>query len=132
MRLITSYIFTLIPMAVIDALWIGLIAKGFYAKHMGFLFSKTPNIIPVIFFYPLYAAAVLYLAVMPAVDSKSWQEALIRGAVLGLAAYSAYDLTNHATIAKWPLVMTVTDIAWGMFVTSATSLIAYLLITSPK
>ena len=129
MRELGQYFSTLLPMVVIDALWIGLIAKGFYAKHMGFLFTKNVNITPVIFFYPIYAFVVLFLAVMPALSSKSWTEALLRGALLGLGAYGAYDLTNHATIAKWPLTMTLVDIAWGVFVTATTSIIAYFIIT---
>lgn len=129
MSSLTQYIFTLIPLATLDAIWIGFVAKGFYAKHMNFLFSKSINIVPAIMFYPIYAFALLHLAVIPSVSSGSWQEAVIRGAVLGLAAYSAYDLTNHATIAKWPLAMTIVDISWGVFVSSLTCLIAYLIIT---
>jgi len=72
----------------------------------------------------------LLLAILPAVSSASWIEALWRGALLGLVAYGAYDLTNHATIAGWPLSMTLIDIAWGVVVTALTSVIAYFLITS--
>ena len=57
---------------------------------------------------------------------------LWRGALLGLVAYGAYDLTNHATIAGWPLSMTVVDIAWGATVTALTSVIAYFIITTLK
>lgn len=126
------YLATLLPLIVLDALWITVIAKSFYATHMGFLFSKTVQIIPVAIFYPMYALAMLLLTVLPAVKSGSWVEALWRGALLGLAAYAAYDLTNHATIAKWPLAMTVVDIFWGTIVTAITSVIAYSIITSLK
>ncbi len=132
MNLFISYIATLIPLLTLDALWILVIAKKFYVEQMGFLFSKSINLVPVVFFYPLYALGVLLLAVLPAVTATSWVGALWRGAVLGLVAYGAYDLTNHATISNWPLTMTLVDIAWGMVVTALTSVIAYFIITALK
>ncbi|MFA5999796.1 MAG: DUF2177 family protein [Candidatus Paceibacterota bacterium] len=132
MNIIIAYLATLIPLGILDGIWVLLIAKGFYAEHMGFLFTKSVNLVPVVFFYPIYAFGVLLLAVLPAVNSASWVEALWRGALLGLLAYGAYDLTNHATIANWPLVMTIVDMAWGMTVTALTSVLAYFLITIIK
>ena len=132
MNNIFIYFATLIPLGILDALWLLVIAKKFYATEMGFLFTKTVNLTPVLFFYPIYALAVMLLVVMPAVASGSWVEALWRGALLGLAAYGAYDLTNHATINGWPLTMTLVDIGWGIFVTACTSVIAYFIITNIK
>ncbi len=132
MNTLFAYISTVVPLALLDAVWILVVAKKFYATEMAFLFTKSANLVPVAFFYPLYALAVLFLAVMPAVTSGSWLEALWRGALLGLASYGAYDLTNHATISGWPLKMTLLDMGWGVVVTALTSVIAYLLITSFK
>ncbi len=132
MNYILCYVATLIPLAALDAVWILVLAKKFYATQMGFLFTKSVNLTPVAFFYPLYALAVLFLAVMPAVASGSWVEALWRGALLGLAAYGAYDLTNQATIEGWPTIMTFVDMAWGVAVTALTSVAAYFIITSLK
>ncbi len=132
MQFLISYFATLVPLFALDMLWILLVAKSFYATQMAGIFSKTVNLTPVFFFYPLYAVAVLFLAVMPAVAAGSWVEALWRGALLGLAAYGAYDLTNQATIAGWPTTMTLVDMGWGVFVTAATSVIAYSIIVALK
>lgn len=132
MNIFIAYLATLIPLTILDALWILVLAKKFYADQMGFLFSKSINLVPVAFFYPLYAFAVLFLAVMPAVSSGLWTGALWRGALLGLAAYGAYDLTNHATISGWPTVVTIVDIGWGTAVTALTSVIAYFIIMALK
>jgi uncharacterized membrane protein len=132
MNTLIAYVATLIPLLGLDALWILVLAKKFYAEQLGFLFSKTVNLVPVAFFYPIYALGVLFLAVMPAISSASWIEALWRGALLGLVAYGAYDLTNHATIANWPTTVTLVDIGWGMIVTALTSVIAYFIITALK
>jgi uncharacterized membrane protein len=128
MNVLFAYIITLIPLTILDALWILVFAKKFYAEHMGFLFSKSINLAPVAFFYPLYALGILFLVVLPAVSSTSLLEVLWRGALLGLVAYGAYDLTNHATITGWPISMTLVDMAWGMIVTMLTSVIAYFVI----
>ena len=128
MKTIITYVSILISFAVFDSLWLALIAKDFYAKQLGFLFAKSVNFIPVLVFYPLYSLGVLLLAVIPALNSGSWLEALWRGALIGLIAYAAYDLTNHATIANWPTVVTIVDIAWGAFVTASVSLVSYFVI----
>lgn len=128
MKILMNYLATLIPLLVMDAIWILLIARNFYATKMAGIFQETAKISPVLVFYPLYAVAVLFLVVMPALENQSWTEALWRGALLGLASYAAYDLTNHATLKNWPISMTVVDILWGVFVTAATAAIAYFLI----
>lgn len=132
MTYLIPYFSILLPLILLDALWILILAKNFYAEHMGFLFTKTVNLVPIAVFYPLYTFGILFLVILPATTSASWQTALWRGALLGLMAYGAYDLTNHATIANWPLIMTLVDIFWGVTVTSLTSIIAYFLITSLK
>lgn len=130
MTLILSYFATLVPLLVLDGVWILLVAKEFYAVRMAQIFSTTVQLTPVVVFYPLYAVGVTLLAVMPAVESGSWVEALWRGAVLGLAAYGAYDLTNQATIAGWPTTVTLVDMGWGVVVTALTSVIAYSIIVA--
>ena len=129
MKYIINYFSVFVPFVALDALWIGFVAKGFYANLMSGIFSKTMNITPALFFYPIYVLATLLLAVLPAVASGSWLEALWRGAVLGLAAYSAYDLTNQAALAGWPTKITLVDIFWGLSVTAITSVIAYFIIS---
>ena len=131
-EIIKAYFGTLVVLMGLDGLWILVVAKKFYASKMGFLFTQPVNLVPIAFFYPLYALGILFLAVMPAVSSTSWLEALWRGALLGLVAYGAYDLTNQSTIALWPTTMTVVDMLWGMTLTALTSLAAYFIITAFK
>lgn len=125
MKYLIAYFSTLVPLVVLDALWILGIAKNFYQKNMGFLFAEKVKYGPIFFFYPLYALALVYLCVWPAILNGSPLEAVLRGVVLGLAAYGAYDLTNHATISGWPLRMTAVDMLWGMAVSAIVSFLAY-------
>ena len=48
----------------------------------------------------------------------------LRGALLGLAAYGAYDLTNQATLKNWPLSITIVDMLWGTLATGLVCVIA--------
>lgn len=128
MNIFLSYVSVLIPLVILDLIWLMFLAKDFYLEKMGFLFSKTINIYPIIVFYPIYSIGILFLAVLPALSSGNYLEALWRGALLGFVAYSAYDLTNHATISNWPLSMTILDIIWGVFVTATVSVSAYFII----
>ena len=120
-----GYLSTIVPLMALDGLWIGYLMRDYYGRELAFLFAGTPKIGPVLAFYPLYAAAVFVLAVMPAVSFGSAWAAIWRGALLGLAAYGAYDLTNQATIANWPVGVTFADMAWGAFMTAAAAGIAY-------
>jgi uncharacterized membrane protein len=52
----------------------------------------------------------------------------LAGALFGLVAYATYDLTNHATLRDWPLVVTLIDMIWGAFLTGVSSVIAVTLV----
>lgn len=90
--------------------------------------APTVNYIPAIIFYPLYAVGIVVLVLLPAVRAgSSTLSVLLTGLLLGLVAYGAYDLTNHATLKDWPLSITLIDMAWGAFVTGASAVIAFSL-----
>jgi uncharacterized membrane protein len=124
-----TYITILISLVGIDIIWIGVVAKNFYQKHIGFIMADKFTITPAIIFYALYAFGIMYFVVSPALAAKSLSSAVFRGALLGLLAYGAYDLTNQATLANWPLKVTIVDMLWGMVVTALVSTIAYLVIS---
>ncbi len=124
-----TYITILISLLALDIVWIGLVAKIFYQKHIGFIMAEKFAIAPAVIFYVLYAFGIMYFVVNPALAAKSLSSAIFRGALLGLLAYGAYDLTNHATLAKWPMKVTIVDMLWGTVLTALVSAIAYLVIS---
>lgn len=109
----------------IDALWLTLIAKNFYAKHIGYLMSKNPNLFAALIFYFIFIAGLVFFVITPALDKKMWLYALLAGLFFGLVTYATYDLTNLATIKNWPLIITIVDLIWGMFVSAAVSVVTY-------
>ncbi len=129
MNIIKTFFAVIVPMGILDAIWLMAIAKPFYAKHLGFIMTKNPVWSAVVLFYILYAIGVAYFVVAPAVaGSIPWWNTLLRGALFGLVAYAAYDLTNQATLANWPAIVTIIDLIWGAVITAITSLIAYLIL----
>ncbi len=110
----------------IDMVWLGLIAKGFYAKQIGFLMKSNINWTAAIIFYLLFIAALIVFVITPALDKKSWQQALWLGALFGLVTYATYDLTNLATIKDWPLLVTIIDLLWGSILAASVSVLTYL------
>lgn len=124
-----TYLITLVSLLALDGLWLGVIAKSFYQKHLGFIFAEKFLLTPAVLFYTIYAFGIVYFVVMPALEAKSLSVALMRGALLGLLAYGAYDLTNQATLARWPLIITVADLAWGIIATAAAGAIAYSVVS---
>ena len=111
----------------IDAVWLTLIAKNFYAKHIGYLMAKNPNLLAALIFYLIFIAALIFFVINPALDKKMWTHALLAGLFFGLATYATYDLTNLATIKDWPLIVTIVDLIWGMFVSAAVSVATYFI-----
>jgi len=99
-------------LGVLDAAWLGWLARAFYQRELGALMSESVRIVPAAMYYLLYPAALVYLAVGP---SRRLREAVTRSALLGLTAFGVYDLTNLATLRGYSVTMTIVDMAWGGF-----------------
>ncbi|MCX6032579.1 MAG: DUF2177 family protein [Chloroflexi bacterium] len=119
------YFVTLICFLILDAIWLGLIAEPFYQAQIGFLLAKNPNWLAAGAFYLLYVAGLVFFVVEPALRAGSAPgRAALRGAFFGLVAYATYDLTNLATMDRWPLLLTAVDLAWGTLLGALTTLAA--------
>jgi uncharacterized membrane protein len=107
------YLITLGVFFLIDMVWLGVVAKNFYRKHLGYLMGPTVVWPAAILFYLLFIAGLVVFAVRPGLAAGAPLKALLLGAFLGLVAYATYDLTNLATVKDWPLLITVVDLVWG-------------------
>ncbi|MGI9488363.1 MAG: DUF2177 family protein [Geminicoccaceae bacterium] len=110
---------------VIDAIWLGLIAASFYRRELGALMLEQPKLHIAALFYIGYTFAIVLLAAAPAARSGSVSQALLYGAVLGLAAYGTYDITNFSTLKNWPGTMTLVDMIWGTVLTATATATGY-------
>ncbi len=124
---VVLYAITLAVFFLIDMVWLGVVAKGFYRRHLGVLLSPKVNWAAAILFYLLFIVGLVVFAVRPALLHGAPLTALGLGALLGLVSYATYDLTNLATIKDWPLVVTVVDLVWGTVLGGSVSFFAALL-----
>ncbi len=105
----------------VDMIWLGVVAKGFYQKHLGYLLAPQVNWVAAAVFYLVFIAGIILFAVHPALEKASVGKAALLGALFGLMTYATYDMTNLATVRDWPVVVAVVDILWGMFLCTVVS-----------
>ena len=127
LRYLIAYVVTASVFLASDYLWLSR-AMGFYRNSLGDLLLEKPNLLAAAALYLIYFVGIVVFAVLPAARNEAWSSAILLGGLLGLVAFSTYDLTNLATINRWPLTVTVVDMAWGTFVTALSSLAAFFAI----
>ncbi len=117
---------TTICFLLLDAIWLGYLAKSFYIKHMGELLHISNGNIQT----NLTAAVLVYTVLIGGIivfvhplAGNSLMAALGYGILFGLISYGTYDLTNMAVIKGWSWVVTVIDILWGMTICGITSVV---------
>lgn len=120
-----------IAFLIIDGIWLGFIANRFYMSQLGPLARVDGEKFDIVY----WAAGVVYLLmilgtvffVLPRVTpTDTVFTAFLWGAFFGLTIYGIYDMTNAATLARWPLLMSVVDMAWGAILCGAVTVILKL------
>lgn len=118
-----GYIAALATLAVLDALWLGLVSRDFYKARLGQLLLDQPNWPVAILFYFVHAVGIV---VFPVALATSWMTAALYGALFGFVVYAAYDLTNLATLRGWPMAVSLVDLVWGAAVSAVACVAAFL------
>jgi len=111
----------------LDGLWLGLIMRRFYRTQLSPIARMAGGSMAPI--WP--AAGVVYLLlsigvvafVVPRAEALLWS-AVVGGAMFGLVIYGFYNLTNYATLARWPPAMVVVDTSWGVVICAVASAVA--------
>lgn len=123
---IKLYLLTVVIFFAVDLVWLGLVAKGFYQTQLKGILGESVHWKAAIVFYLIYIIGILIFAVIPALEKGVWSRALLWGAMFGFFTYSTYDLTNMATLDRWPLMVAVVDVLWGTVLCAAVSVLSYL------
>jgi len=121
--MIRSLLIVAVAMLLMDAVWL----TFQYNYNASIIKNVQKSVmkmryIPAALVYLIMPVAVTYLAIVP---SKTIQESVQKGSLVGLAMYGVYDLTNLATLDAWTTRMAMQDIAWGIFLCSVTAGIGY-------
>jgi uncharacterized membrane protein len=119
--LLTLGVFT-----VVDLAWLTKVAPKLYRKYIGHLMADKVNLPGAVAFYIIFIIGLVYFVINRHITHP--ELAFLDGALFGLVTYATYDLTNLATLKKWPLTITIIDLAWGTLVTGVTALIVVLII----
>ncbi|MBN2852712.1 MAG: DUF2177 family protein [Clostridia bacterium] len=127
LKWIVVFLVTFIIFMVVDVMWLGLFAKKFYRKHLGFIMSDKFNLPVAAAFYFVFIIGLLFFVVSPAIKDQSFVHALFGGMLFGLITYGTYDLTNMATLKNWPKLITIVDLIWGSSLCGVVSMVSYLL-----
>tara|TARA_R110002124_G_scaffold211527_1_gene377798 strand:- start:83 stop:532 length:450 start_codon:yes stop_codon:yes gene_type:complete len=134
-----SFFAIIICFGIMDAIWLGIVADGVYQQEMQGLLRTQYPVWPWVSFYLIYSFSIVILAVQPSFALLLQQTSLVskelvivafRGAVLGLAAYGAYNLTNYAILANWSLKISLIDWMWGCFITTCSAASAGLAVSA--
>jgi len=123
---IKQYLISLVIFLGIDSVWLLFVAKEFYAKHLGYIMAKNPNLAAAGIFYLINIIGILIFAVNPAIQKNSLTQAILLGAIYGLCTYATYDLTNMATVKDWPIIVTIVDLIWGVTLSATVAGLTYL------
>jgi len=128
-KLIILYVITILTFVIIDALWIGLVARPLYDQYMGQLLVTNIRWLPAIIFYLMFVFGLVVFVLKPAIEDKNYPLTLKRALLYGFVTYGTYDLTSYITIDGFSLMIVVTDILWGITLTTLTTMITYYIFT---
>lgn len=129
MELVKQWGVGLLVFVLMDAVWLGVVANGFYKRELGPLLRQhangdmDPRLVPAAI---LYALLVLGLALFALPRARAVGEAALWSAAFGVIAYSVYDLTNYATMQGFPLKVAAIDMVWGGVICAAAGAAMYL------
>jgi uncharacterized membrane protein len=123
-RYVVLYLATLIVLLPIDFLFLGFVAKGFFAAQVGDMLGEIRPA-PAILFYLLYVAGILIFVSGPA--TATWPMTLLYGALFGLFCYATFELTSLSLLRHWTWTVVVVDVSWGVFVTAVSSTLGLMI-----
>ncbi len=123
-RYVVLYLATLLVLIPVDFLFLGLVARGFFAAQVGDMLGEVRPL-PAILFYLLYVAGILIFVSGPA--AATWRTTLPYGAMFGLFCYATFELTSLSLLKHWTWKVVGVDVSWGMFVTALSSMLGLVI-----
>ena len=117
MRWVIVYFSTAVVMLPLDFAFLGTIGKKMFDQNVGDMVTSTPRVAPAVIFYLVFLIGVVTL--VNGAAPGDWRHNLVYGGVLGLVAYSTFELTNMSILRHWDWNIVASDIAWGTVMTAA-------------
>jgi len=109
---------SVIIFVVLDLVWLSVVARGVYFKHMSYLAAIEDG--RILFNLPVGLAVQVIIALGLAVFvslallvQNTLGTAIVMGVFSGFVLYCTYDLTNLSFVKGYPVAITIIDIMWG-------------------
>jgi uncharacterized membrane protein len=121
---------SIVILALLDYLFLGWLAAKFYAHHIGHIAQLENG--KITFNLPMGILAQIAVSLLISVfvvtvlqlDNRLWVS-VISGAGIAFLLYAVYDFTNLSFVKGYPLILAVTDIAWGVVQGAAAGVYVY-------
>ena len=123
-RYVVLYLATLIVLVPIDFVFLGLVAKGFFAAQVGDMLGEIRPA-PAILFYLLYVVGILVF--VSASVMATAQSTLLYGALFGFFCYTTFELTSLSLLKHWTWPVVIMDVTWGSLVTAVSSTLGLMI-----
>jgi uncharacterized membrane protein len=123
-RYVVLYFATLIVLVPIDFLFLGFVAKGFFASEVGDMLGGIRPA-PAILFYLLYVLGILIFVSGQAAATS--QSTLLYGALFGFFCYATFELTSLSLLKHWTWPVVLVDMSWGSFETAVSSALGLMI-----
>jgi uncharacterized membrane protein len=114
-----SYAVAAVVFAVLDVVWITTVASRLYESQIGGLLADTPNLAGAVAFYVIFVAGMVHYGVQPNNPDATLRQRVTGAALFGFFTYATWALTGLAVLKDFPVLVAVTDIAWGAVACSA-------------
>lgn len=117
-RYAALYLATLLVILPLDFLFLGVVAKGYFAAQVGSMLGEVKPV-PAVLFYLLYVAGTVIF--VSGAAGATWQSTLLYGALFGFFCYATFELTSLAILKHWSWGVATMDITWGALMTAIAS-----------
>jgi len=131
-KFIYTYFLTVPVFFLVDMLWLGVLAKGFYRRQLANFLGEGFNWTAAIIFYLLFIVGIIIFAVWPGVEKNSLIRTIVFAALFGFFTYATYDLSNLATLKGWPITVVIVDIIWGVVISTITAIVGFYIYQALK
>lgn len=115
-RWLVAYIVAVLVFAVVDGIWISLVANRVYRSQIGPLLAEQFVAPVAVVFYLGYVAGLVHFGIRPLDRDRRLLHRLGSAAVYGACTYGTWALTGWAVLRGFPAVVALTDIAWGVVI----------------
>jgi uncharacterized membrane protein len=123
---LTAYVVSAVIFAVLDVVWILLVANPLYQSQIGALLAPKANLPGAVLFYVIFVAGMVHYGVRPNHPDVTVRQRVAGAALFGFFTYATWALTGFAVLKDFTALVAVTDVLWGA---AACSLVTWVTAT---